>query len=70
MTGTTPPPTGREARTMTMHNPPNPPLVKGGWGDLEDELKMAYRISLIRGDGIGPEITEATLKVIEVTTED
>jgi isocitrate dehydrogenase len=55
---------------MTMHNPPYPPLLKGGRGDLEDELKMAYKISLIRGDGIGPEITEATLKVIEVTTED
>jgi isocitrate dehydrogenase (NAD+) len=28
---------------------------------------MVYRISLIRGDGIGPEITEATLKVMEAT---
>lgn len=28
---------------------------------------MVYRISLIRGDGIGPEIMEATLNVIEAT---
>jgi len=28
---------------------------------------MTYTISLIRGDGIGPEITEATLKVLEAT---
>ena len=26
-----------------------------------------YKISLIPGDGIGPELTEATLKVIEAT---
>ncbi|MEM2108550.1 MAG: isocitrate/isopropylmalate family dehydrogenase, partial [Candidatus Bathyarchaeia archaeon] len=25
----------------------------------------AYKISLIEGDGIGPELTEATLKVLE-----
>jgi len=28
---------------------------------------MVYRVSLIRGDGIGPEITEATLRVIEAS---
>ena len=28
---------------------------------------MAYRITLIPGDGVGPEITEATVKVLEAT---
>ena len=28
---------------------------------------MAYRITLIPGDGVGPEITEATRRVLEAT---
>jgi isocitrate dehydrogenase (NAD+) len=30
-------------------------------------MRKHYRVSLIRGDGIGPEITEATIKVLEAT---
>ncbi|GAI07660.1 unnamed protein product, partial [marine sediment metagenome] len=28
---------------------------------------MAYRITLIPGDGVGPEVTEATSRVLEAT---
>ena len=28
---------------------------------------MAYKVTLISGDGIGPEITEATRRVLEAT---
>ena len=28
---------------------------------------MAYKITLVRGDGTGPELTEVTAKVIEAT---
>ncbi|MFQ5997406.1 MAG: NAD-dependent isocitrate dehydrogenase, partial [Dehalococcoidales bacterium] len=28
---------------------------------------MAYRVTLIPGDGIGPEVTEATKRVLEAT---
>src|SRR4030043_2034523 len=31
---------------------------------------MRYKITLIPGDGIGPEITEATVKVVEATGAD
>ena len=31
---------------------------------------MSYRITLIPGDGIGPEVTEATLRVLAATGVD
>ncbi len=31
------------------------------------KMERNYRITLIPGDGIGPEITQATLKVLEAT---
>src|SRR3972149_2634210 len=32
-----------------------------------EELRLAYKVVLIPGDGIGPEITEATRRVLEAT---
>jgi isocitrate dehydrogenase (NAD+) len=40
--------------------------LKIEWGDVE-KMGKTYRFSLIRGDGIGPEIMEATLRVIRAT---
>jgi len=31
------------------------------------DLKMAYKITLIPGDGIGPEVTQAAVRILEAT---
>ena len=36
-------------------------------GPVYDRPPMAYRVTLIRGDGTGPELTEATRRVLEAT---
>ena len=48
-------------------------LFEAGWGKNLKKLevglknKMAYKITLIPGDGIGPEVTEAAKRVLEAT---
>ncbi len=32
-------------------------------------MSKTYKISVLKGDGIGPEITEATIKVLEAVQE-
>ena len=34
---------------------------------FEEEVFMSHKVTLIPGDGIGPEVTQATVRILEAT---
>jgi len=61
---------GETARGRATHRPASraiPVRVKRLTGHRYDPPPMAHRITLIPGDGTGPELTEATRRVLEAT---
>ena len=58
-----------------MPAPPTPPVRREASGTLprniwKDETRVSHRVTLIPGDGTGPEIAEATRRVLEATGVD
>ena len=42
-------------------------LLATDHGPLATEVRMTHKVTLIPGDGIGPEVSQATVRILEAT---